>query len=355
MVGWLAGWLCRQSHVIVHAAGAGTGYQVKINVHSGAGASSGDDVYLHGNCTDFPNDIDFAYDVAGTATQLSFFIEDATVDPIVVWVKVAEDLTSINRTIYIYYDKLGQSSLVDPTNTFIKYHGAAPTSFLDAPAGLGTQLRFKSRARVTSSLSSPCNILFGIADTSNFGTNSMFVRAYQGSHTYLCTTKATAANQKDHGSQLFVQNVYTNVEILYNTTIALFYVGSTLVDTSSVLDLPTLDMALAFLVATGTGDEKWSFVSKYVSPEPANSTWGAEEAAGTLSGVTRNSAGNPLGSCNVLVFRTSDNAIMASGVSDATTGAYTFHVATGVDFFVVAFKSGSPDVMGVTDNNIEAV
>ena len=40
-------WSYRKSHVINSAAGAGTDYQVKIVVHYGSGADSGENVYLN--------------------------------------------------------------------------------------------------------------------------------------------------------------------------------------------------------------------------------------------------------------------------------------------------------------------
>ncbi len=80
------------------------------------------------------------------------------------------------------------------------------------------------------------------------------------------------------------------------------------------------------------------------------------ERARVLAGVTRDSSGNPLGSATVILYRTVDYAYIASGTSDGTTGAYTFSGLpdASTTYFVVGFKSGSPDTMGVTDNNLVA-
>ena len=115
---WLTGWSYRQSHNILSATGAGTNYQVSINVYSGVGVSSGNDVYLQGHCTDFSNDINFTADDG--ATELKFWIEDLTADPIKVWVKISADLDS-NQTIYIYYGSSRTTSLADGTNTFVLF------------------------------------------------------------------------------------------------------------------------------------------------------------------------------------------------------------------------------------------
>jgi hypothetical protein len=71
----------------------------------------------------------------------------------------------------------------------------------------------------------------------------------------------------------------------------------------------------------------------------------------TLTGVTRDSNGNPLGGCTVWLFRTSDKKFIAETVSDAN-GNYTFTVSPGVQYFVRAHKDGVPNVFGTTDRDL---
>lgn len=133
--GWLSGYGYRQSHVISHAANAGTLYQRKIKVHSGTGTSTTDDVYLKGHCLHFPYDINFSDD-AGTPNQLSFWVEDLALDPIVCWVKVTADLTSTDQTIYVFYGKDAQTtSLSDGANTFLSFDDFENGTNGQAPAG----------------------------------------------------------------------------------------------------------------------------------------------------------------------------------------------------------------------------
>lgn len=83
-----------------------------------------------------------------------------------------------------------------------------------------------------------------------------------------------------------------------------------------------------------------------------------------VSGVTKDAAGNPLGSCRVVVLATDKvmsnpdvyaNPVIGETVSDAATGAFAIQVSDRGPVQVVAYKAGSPDVMGVTVNTVRAV
>jgi len=115
---WLSGWPNRISHNLVAGSGAGTNYQKRVKIHSGSGTNSGEDVYLGGKCTSFPNDIRFTDD-DGT-TELDHWCEDLTADPAVFWIEVKDDLDS-NQSIYIYYGKSGASSSSNGVNTFLSF------------------------------------------------------------------------------------------------------------------------------------------------------------------------------------------------------------------------------------------
>jgi hypothetical protein len=68
-------------------------------------------------------------------------------------------------------------------------------------------------------------------------------------------------------------------------------------------------------------------------------------------GVTRDAQGAPLGNCTVRVFRTSDGALVHETVSDAN-GAFLGCAYDGNAYFLVFYKSGTPDVFGTTVNTL---
>lgn len=74
-----------------------------------------------------------------------------------------------------------------------------------------------------------------------------------------------------------------------------------------------------------------------------------------ISGVTRDGSGNPLGSCVVQLFRTSDDAILEEKTS-GVDGSFYFDVADMVtQHYIVAYKAGSPDRAGTTLNTLVGV
>jgi hypothetical protein len=115
---WLTGWTYRKSHVINYAAGAGTLYQKQITVHYGSGTDGDDDVYLNSHCrTDF-GDVRFTDD-DGT-TLLDYWMRSKVDgDYAVFWVEVADDLSTVAQTIYVYYGKSDATTISNFDNTFI--------------------------------------------------------------------------------------------------------------------------------------------------------------------------------------------------------------------------------------------
>lgn len=73
----------------------------------------------------------------------------------------------------------------------------------------------------------------------------------------------------------------------------------------------------------------------------------------TITGVTRKSDSTPLGGCTCWLFKTSDDSYQASTTSDVN-GVYTFTVADNTtQYWVHAYKDGSPNLFGRTDNNLQ--
>ena len=86
--------------------------------------------------------------------------------------------------------------------------------------------------------------------------------------------------------------------------------------------------------------------------------WGQyDQAAGAVSrygfaGVTRDVNGTAVGSCTVKLFRTADDSLIDTIVSD-TSGNFLLGSAYYPEgHYIVAHKTGSPDIDGVTPNNL---
>lgn len=89
----------------------------------------------------------------------------------------------------------------------------------------------------------------------------------------------------------------------------------------------------------------------------------ASSTRAILAGVTRDSAGAPLPSCVVKAALTAEltvpippdvgvSAIKAETTSDSVTGAYSMDVRIDSQYQLFAYKVGSPDVAGITRNDV---
>lgn len=74
----------------------------------------------------------------------------------------------------------------------------------------------------------------------------------------------------------------------------------------------------------------------------------------SITGVTRDANGNTLGFCVVQLFRTPSDVLVREVASDAA-GNYAFDNPGSGPFYIVAYKTGVPDVAGTTVNTIIAV
>jgi len=117
-VGWLTGWGYRKSHIINAASGAGTNYQVRIVAHYGSGNDNNSDVYLNSHCrTDFG---DVRFTSSDGITPLYYWMESKVdSNSAAFWVKVADDLSTVAATIYVYYGKADATTTSNFDNTFI--------------------------------------------------------------------------------------------------------------------------------------------------------------------------------------------------------------------------------------------
>ena len=117
---WLTSWNYRKSHVINYAAGAGTLYQKQVTVHYGSGTDGDDDVYLNSHSrTDF-GDVRFTDDDG--STLLDYWMEEKVdSDYSIFWVKVADDLSTVAVTVYVYYGKADATTISNGTDTFLQF------------------------------------------------------------------------------------------------------------------------------------------------------------------------------------------------------------------------------------------
>jgi hypothetical protein len=74
----------------------------------------------------------------------------------------------------------------------------------------------------------------------------------------------------------------------------------------------------------------------------------------SIDGITKDSAGTVLGGCTLDLFDATTDAMLQTMVSDAN-GVYSFQVQPGKTYYIVAYKTGAPDLSGTTINTLTGV
>lgn len=108
-------------------------------------------------------------------------------------------------------------------------------------------------------------------------------------------------------------------------------------------------------------DAYWGLVC-YIMPPPLSEDLFSKfsiPAIYSITGITKDKAGNRLGNCEVALFRTVAGnpptyLFIESGISDGN-GDYSFTNLIKTEYFVRAQKDGSPSVFDTTDNEVESV
>jgi hypothetical protein len=321
-------WQYRKSHIVQSAPGAGTNYQVQVIVHKGGGADTGDDVYLDNHCQDDFGDVRFTR--SDGITELDYWLESyAGGDEATFWVKVSDNLSSSNATIYVYYGNSGASTTSNGASTFPDLFSDFPGSSL--PSGwvvdgdtVGSMVIEDSLLKLTARKEASGSWLKrGVKTSSTVWTNDRALMYRIDSINYY--PEVTDRRRwflggeggnfylefQSWGDKISVRdwNLYDQYspcdfsggEVVWlakesgNDGVAYYYVDGNLVDTLDTglnPDHAFSDFSVVFNVQVGSNAMPdvdyvyidWVSIRKFVYPEPANGNWGGEEGQYVSSG-----------------------------------------------------------------------
>ncbi|MGB9672056.1 MAG: DUF2341 domain-containing protein [Candidatus Norongarragalinales archaeon] len=297
-MGWLSGWQHRKSHVINSASGAGTNYQVRVVAHYGSGADSGSDVYLNGKCrTDFG---DVRFTGSDGATLLDYWMEGKVDgDYAVFWVEVADDLSSSNATIYVYYGKSDASTTSNGDNTFLlfdHFEGSSlnPTKWAEIAGNVqvansevtiwstGSASKIRSGANWLYNVAVRMKTKFADAYDETGGLrltaspfDSVIINRYSGGFA------ACTENEQNGTYTLFTWDANYHVyDLMWTSAKTKYYKdGNSLAEHTTNVPDENLYARFAVYGANAQIVVDWIAVRKYVDPEPSHGSWGSEEAA----------------------------------------------------------------------------
>ncbi len=308
---WFQDYLYRKSHEIANATGSGTGYQVKIRVINGSGSDSGNTVYIDNKSKADFGDIRFT-DNDGDTLLDYWIVEKTDGDEASFWVEVADDLSSSNATIYMYYGNSTATTLSNGTVTF-------PELFTDFPGSDLPDGWEESDSGGSYTVSGSVLNITGPA-TETIRTTGIFnsSRALGMGHLYVDISSPGATNVYEHAGLWNFPNVdvmlvqqyhtegdrygtYSNAyettdfdefevdhdyEIRWPNSSVCFYAQDDVVGATHSNQVTGTSKQVTFRVAGSFATSSrwivvdWVYYRKYVDPEPVHGGWGAEEGLG---------------------------------------------------------------------------
>jgi len=114
---WNASWLYRRSHLITAAAGASTNYSLQFVVINASGSDSGGTIYINNKAKADFSDVRFVSFDNSTVYSCWKEVLNSGVNA-TFWVRISEDLSTVNKNIWVYYGNSGASAVSNGADTF---------------------------------------------------------------------------------------------------------------------------------------------------------------------------------------------------------------------------------------------
>ena len=306
---WNVSWQYRMMSFLTDVPSGG--YQYNLMVHSASGTNNQTDVFLNEyNATNF-SDIRF---VLNDLTELNYWIEDNTTDPIKVWIKVPS-----NGTVYIYYgNPFSASSASNGTNTFEFFDDFEDGDISDwTDAGAGSYSIADGKLTLTNpkyiqSLSGYTGG-YAVRSRQKVGTDTVgstwggFIKVFGGSNVGTCIAwyASSTLTYFNYNSGDGVGCDFGNFASIYET--ANYHIAEARRTGSAdtfVFDSDPIKTGshphnsswkLGFEAYSADLIIDWILVRKYTSPEPTWSTWSYEEEKKEPEGSLKYSTQRKLG------------------------------------------------------------
>jgi hypothetical protein len=300
-------WHFRKQHTVNAAAGAGTGYQVRINAHYLNGTDGGADVYFGGKCKGGFGDVRFT--AMDGVTLLPYWMETPISGNATFWVKISDNLTTQSAIIYLYYGNPAANSTSNGTATFDFFDdfttdtgwtmdGASiscGTLNLEAQIGGGSNYALKDRPdgyeayrfRFRGATSAETGYWQAYSRWPGYfpdGDQRYVIGEYGSDMTDVryvspegdLPSISPAPDDDEGGHVLQVLKSGSNFTDTWDDS---------LYSSNSSISTPETGDGIAFCTAfiNRTVQIDWVFLAKYVYPEPLFGGWGTEEGSGPVA------------------------------------------------------------------------
>ena len=263
---WLAGYSKRKPITITGgASGAQTDFQLKLNA-----------VYAAAMQSDFD---DLRFTQADGTTLIDAWLESKVDDDsAVVWAEFpTTPANTVEQTYYMYYGKVVASDW-DGAATFIQYHGAATSDFIDSLIISHTAASvWEGKVKATAATH---NTFWGLANSIVADSDWSRVQSYSaGNLRYHVEQKSAGTYTLKSEAPSLTNNTYYKGKITFDGTTKKGYFDDNEIGSGGIwTNLPNTSLGLAMKAQGGTCAQEWSFVRKYAA-NPPTYAFGAEESA----------------------------------------------------------------------------
>jgi PKD repeat protein len=314
-----------------------------ISVYNTTGSDSGSSVYIGTKASDDTWLSDVRFTASDGTTLIDIWNETYYADHGDIWIECPTIDDSAGWDGYLYYGKSGASVVWNGTNTFPLLFDHFEGTSLDTGKWTftGTPSISNSIVNLSSNGDRIQTILLGNIPTntslifrSSTPTTMYYAGYYNSSATmyslfYRLSDAGTySAYSRYSGSESGTVITYTpgycKYELQRNGTYSLNYYTSNLLLTQKTTNVPIGTEGLRFIKLSATAGNiliDYVFVRSYQYPEPAVSTWGAEEAADPIAAFS----GTPTSGANPLTVSFTDASTAGGGGGlTVTVWSWTF-------------------------------
>lgn len=251
-ISWLSGWNKRQKIVLTgDISGAQTNYQIKLTIP-----------YDSDMQVDFD---DLRFTKSDGITLIDAWLESkVNSTSVIVWVEFpTTPANGVTEDYYMYYGNSNVVSAWSGINTFIQYHGAATSTFLDPLVVSPTNVAYEGRIkRIGSS-----DLMWGLSINSVWFTEMLGVYAAGANDRYLHTFNNWVGSDVSEQPGL-PDDTWVRAKITCDGTVVHGYIDDNEISTGITTNIPNENLGLGFWEISGSGEQAWSFARKFVANSP---------------------------------------------------------------------------------------
>lgn len=207
--------------------------------------------------------------------HIPYWIETKT-DGVSAKVWFMNDYVDGDTYIWMYYGSGGLSSGSSGNDTFIQWHGAETSNFIDSLDITAGALVYEGKIKITTDNT---YLAAGVSNLQNplIDDSMIFIFTYDNNKRYIRTYNEGSVTLKEEVLDIST-DVFYHAKIINTGTNVWGFLDDNRIDSGDITtNLPNEDMGLVlYNLGTGTVAQDWSFARKYTAAEPTGIV-GAEQ------------------------------------------------------------------------------